>query len=39
MAKKRSQIFVSYTHADSDHLQRLKVHLRPFERQSLVYRV
>ena len=36
MSQKRSQIFVSYTHADSNHLQRLKVHLRPFERQSLV---
>ncbi|MDH5631072.1 MAG: toll/interleukin-1 receptor domain-containing protein [Gammaproteobacteria bacterium] len=33
---KRTQIFVSYSHADSEHLQRLKVHLRPFERQSLV---
>jgi len=33
---KRTQIFVSYSHADSDHLQRLKIHLRPFERQSLV---
>ena len=36
MAQKRSQVFVSYSHADSEHLQRLKVHLRPFERQSLV---
>lgn len=34
--QKRSQIFVSYSHADSDHLQRLKIHLRPFEREELV---
>lgn len=33
---KRDQVFVSYSHADSDHLQRLKVHLRPFERRSQV---
>lgn len=33
---KRTQIFVSYSHVDSEYLQRLKVHLRPFERQSLV---
>lgn len=36
MRQKRDQVFVSYSHADSDHLQRLKVHLRPFERQSRV---
>lgn len=36
MQQKRNQVFVSYSHADSDHLQRLKVHLRPLERQSLV---
>jgi len=36
MQQKRDQVFVSYSHADSDHLQRLKVHLRPFERQSLL---
>ncbi len=33
---KRTQIFISYSHADSQHFQRLKVHLRPFERLSLV---
>ena len=33
---KRTQVFVSYSHADSEHLLRLKVHLRPFERQSQV---
>ena len=32
----RKQIFVSYSHADSEHLLRLRVHLRPYERQSLL---
>ena len=30
------QIFVSDSHADSEHLLRLRVHLRPYERQSLL---
>ncbi|BEH16490.1 hypothetical protein MAALD49_38580 [Marinobacter shengliensis] len=34
--KMRNQVFVSYSHRDSDYLARLKVHLRPFERQGLV---
>lgn len=33
---KRGQVFVSYSHEDSEHLARLKVHLRPFERKGLV---
>lgn len=33
---KRTQIFISYSHADSKHLLRLKTHLRPFERQGLI---
>src|SRR5713101_5676457 len=32
----RTQVFVSYSHADSEHLLRLKVHLRPYERKSLI---
>lgn len=33
---KRTQVFVSYSHADAEHLLRLKVHLRPFERKGQV---
>lgn len=29
-------VFVSYSHADSDYLERLKVHMRPFEKKGLV---
>lgn len=32
----RTQVFVSYSHADSEHLLRLKVHLRPYERSSSI---
>ncbi len=32
----RNQVFVSYSHKDSEYLARLKVHLRPFERKGLV---
>lgn len=32
----RNRIFISYSHADSDWLQRLRVHLKPFERKGLV---
>lgn len=33
---KRTQVFVSYSHADSEHLLRLRVHLRPYERKGQV---
>src|SRR5690242_13407994 len=32
----RTQVFVSYSHADSAAFARLKVHLRPFEREGRV---
>ena len=34
---KNSSVFISYSHKDKKHLDRLQVHLRPFERQSLNY--
>lgn len=36
MTHRRSKIFVSYSHADKEYLQRLRIHLKPFERQQLV---
>lgn len=33
---RRNQVFVSYSHADSAYLARLKIHLRPFERSGSV---
>lgn len=32
----RTQVFISYSHADSDHLHRLRVHLKPYERNSKI---
>jgi TIR domain len=32
----RTQVFVSYSHADRDYLDRLKIHLRPFERSGRI---
>ena len=32
----RNKIFISYSHADSEYLLRLKTHLKPFERQEKI---
>jgi len=33
----RSQVFISYSHVDSEWLRRLKVHLKPFERNHQIH--
>ena len=33
---KRTKVFISYSHEDSNHLLRLRAHFKPFERDGLV---
>jgi hypothetical protein len=36
MPERRERVFVCYSHADEEHLRRLKVHLKPYESQSQI---
>ena len=36
MLKTRDKVFICYSHADDEYLKRLRIHLRPYEKQSQI---